>query len=798
MATYYVDPSVSASGDGLSQATAFKYVGNLPTTGGHTFRLRADGLKHRPSATIPTNLTAANTALAMGASSSNVTFETYGSGNAVITGAVLWGGSVGSEVVNGQVCKTLLHTAEVSPYWYPRSGALPSYPCLCAPTSDDSVDSFMVNPAAFDDIAPGAAGVRYLPASSYGNGPPPSNTLLDDTKEVSFTDTGSASNTQYRVKIIRPGFWARANAVDPLVGHRIVLRNGANFTDFYAKILSYDAVEGSVIVGTAAPPNGGTTGNFFYALVGHKYGLRLRRQYAMIMDAGVPKGWITSLPDGEIDVACYSTGVLYVGDNLTFDAAKTWTFEAFAHGNELTNGTGSITRAGCGICLSSGVTGVTVGPLIGRGIRSVGRSGAVLNGSGSGVMTNVNAASISMFECMGIKAYELAPSTTTGGNSHVVGPVYSEEGAGSVRYAGGGSGYSLKDLVVAPRASIHDNGINIYQEALDVLLEGVCVVGAVNPYATQYNAFASGSLPPPASVNRRVVNAWFSGRPKIDLSGYETASIMRHDNGNTAGLYDRCFSVNGGANSYGTNAGNKPNTDMVVQRSVLENVGRSAPTDGQTFAGMTYRYNVFVHKPAAAAAYPSTMAYIQAFGGTVENCVELPDLFSGVMTDDMWRVLTLNDTFDGYEDVSPWLAPQLGLTLKAYGSTRTLVAPAFVHVPFRAGHQAGMMYGAFINPNPLSTMSLPVGAGDNGKLEPVLFGGVNVIPKVNCPDQSTFEIVLRVSDAGATNGPYQDFTYLIDVQSFADGTQYGPFTLTVTDALSTTRALPDFYITVAA
>jgi hypothetical protein len=71
-------------------------------------------------------------------------------------------------------------------------------------------------------------------------------------------------------------------------------------------------------------------------------------------------------------------------------------------------------------------------------------------------------------------------------------------------------------------------------------------------------------------------------------------------------------------------------------------------------------------------------------------------------------------------------------------------------------------------------MSLPAGVGDNDKCYSTLYGGINLIPNVACPNQDEFTIVLRVTDAGATNGPYQDFTYTIPIGSFASGVPDDP------------------------
>lgn len=778
MPTYYVDPTVASSGNGLSAGAAFKTYGEVPDVLNLVVRWRGDGVMHRPSASLPLNLTGRNIGKTF--TKNNVTHEVYGEGNPTITGAVVWGGAVGSQTVNGLPCKTINAGREVLPFWFPRVDRKATYPSLCAPTGNDSVDTFAVNPAAFDDIANLAAGIRFCPASNYGGN-------SDSTKEVSYTyDSSRPDTSRYHIKIKAPGFWARANAVVPLVGHWVVCRTGPNFTDYFCKIISYDAGDGSVVIAAAAVPNGGTTGTFFYGLIAHKYGLRQNRQYAAIMSEGLTVGWVFKMPDGAIDIACYSVMLCATADTFLFEDGKTWRFEANAHGNRTPYG-------GSAVSAEQGVNNFRLMDAEAVQLRNFERGGAVLRGGTSGAITNFTVGRIVQRECMGVKLFEIA-ATEIGGAISATGPMTSESGGGGLRVAGGGNGIVIADAVITPRASIHDNGGNIYSAFRDVEFNGVVIVGAVNPWATQFNQSGGAEETPFEDVNRRLINSFISGRPKIDLSDYQTSSIMRNDNGNLNGLYDRVIAVGGSSNTWGDDGGTKPNTGMVVQRSVIDKIGK-ASTAAAAFSGMTFRHCVFPKNLRGSS--PTIAEYIATYGGTVESCVELADPYAGTITNDMWDKLTLNDDFSGHEDL-PWLAPQLGLTIPAYGSARTLVKPAFVGVKLYVGHQSGMMIGTLLNPNPLAVMSLPPGLGDNDKLEPLLFGGINVIPARAIPDQARLDMVVRVTDAGATNGPYQDFVYSLPIESFSEGIQYGPFTLSVTDSLGSSDALEEFFITVAA
>lgn len=747
MTTYYLDSSVAVGGDGLSPATAFKYIASFPTTDSHTFRVRADGVVNRPAATIPTNLTSANIAKTLGAS---ITLESYGTGNPILSGGVLWTGSVGSETLNGVTCKVFDQGVEVSALWFPRSDRVATCPSICSPTDDDSVDSFIESPQDFDNVQPGMAGFRFPGPSNWGG-----NT--NSAKEVYYTGSGSS----YTVTIRAPGFWARANAVRSLIGAHVMMRTGANYTNYFPVITAYDSVDGSVTISSPQVPYAGSSNDlFFYALCGHAYGVRQTGQYGML--AG-NVGWSAAMADGSAyDIACYSTVFFTTSDNLVVDVSKTWVCEALSHCNDGT-------RGGAFIQIEDGndnlASNFTIGPITARQIRNFGREGAVLALGGNGSIQNVTASTITQLECMGIRMFSCAVGGSGGvasQNITVTGPLWSEEGAGGIRISGAGPGpFVIQDVVMAPRASVHDNGGNIYQEAKSVTWDGGAFVGLVNPFATQWNKVYAGSPTTSADNDRSILNYWLSGRPLIDLSGWATTSIIRHDDGGTGALYDRVVAVGGNRNYFARDA-EGPNTGMIVQRSVLDKVLASAVA-GQDLTGITFRHCVFTGAVSQASAYPSIVDYLEALGATVEKCLESVYTFAGSITDDMWKKLTLNDAFAGYEAIDPWLAPQLKLKLPAYGAARTIVAPAFVHIPFRVGQPAGSMYGAFVNPNPLAEMSLPAGQGDNDKLESSLYAGYNVIPAVPCPDQVTFTVVLDVTDSGATNGPTQRFSYAITI-----------------------------------
>lgn len=756
MTHYYINPNIAVSGNGLTFETGFKHYGEIPvsasTADGHTIHLPAD-VPCRPRATLPTNPETYNIGVPSPYIGNNVTFTVDGVGKGILLGAVLWTGAVTNQSLNGINCVVLQHDAVISPFWFPRSDGVASFPSVCAPSAL-GVDQFLADPYAVDDITPGQPGFRYVPSTSYGH----TTNFLKEVSYVSLAALGTGTGYDVYFRDVF-GFWARAAAVGPLEGYPVVMRMGTNFTGYFGRITDYDpdydygdgGPTGRVTMHSTSAPYGGTSSIFFYALVAHPYGVRKAQQYAMTADQ---MGWIAALPTGAVmDVACFSTALYCQKDNITLDPTKTFRFEAGAHGND--DG-----RAGYGLLVDSGVAGVTYGNVEMHQWRNYSREGGAVGGVGSGSVTNVTGGGTVETECLGVKGVPWSVSGASGPIT-ITGPIVLRGNGGSLRVAGEVAGLTIRDSVSVPSVRVHDNASNYYQGCRDCEIEGFVLSGQVNPHAQQWN-----SLNFPTDANRRLKNGWLSGRRLKDNTDWQTSGIIRHDNGNTNGLYDRIVAVHGSQNFFGGKEstqnpttliwGGGLNTGMRIRRCVLDKVGRTVAT---AFSGVILEHVVMCKQNGTL-----TLAALAAEGATFDpaNVIMLPNEFAsyGGLTAQMWAALT-SDLAGGYEDIDEWLAPQLGLTLRAFGSTRTLIAPALVAGPLRVGHQPGLTFGEFMSPNPLAVMSLPVGVEDNAKVK--LHNATQLTPVVEVPQQDKYVIALDLTDVGAENGPTQRFYYEIGI-----------------------------------
>ena len=474
--TRFVDPSAAAAGGtGLGLATAYKYPTEVPDLTGIVIGLRGDGLIHRPQ-TIPTAPTDVSAAvfLIKQTGTGLVSVDTYTGGNVtsglggnpIISGAVeIASGSIGSTTVNSLTCKTYDRGSAVSPFWYPISKGRETYPSICAPGVDDSTDNFIADPSAYDQIVEGQSGFRFVPAANYGGS-------TDATKEFSYVDTTIPGPARYVSQIRAPGWLARIAAAGvSIVGAKMVMRTGANFTDYFCDVLTYNAGLGFITVGSSNRPDdtAGTAGQLFFALVAHQYGLRKPRQYAMLASGS---GWVFHVPGASnvgIEMACYSTAFQFIStvSPITFNTAKTWTFQHFVHAN-------SATRGGSALVLEQGAGGLTIGPMILKGMRAFSRDGAACKVAGTGAATTVTLSTVTINSCMGVRVNDLSSSGISTGLT--VGAIRVNEGSNFLRIAGRLSGFSCSGGSKAPCDAVHDNGALFYQDARDCSMLKSCHV----------------------------------------------------------------------------------------------------------------------------------------------------------------------------------------------------------------------------------------------------------------------------------------------------------------------------------
>ncbi len=781
-----VDPyRVSAGGDGLTLATAYKSLTEVPDIAGLWVGLRGDGAIHRPLA-IPAAPTDVSTApyLCKLTSGGAYRFDTYTGGDATpglggdptFSGAVIWTGSVGSQSLNGLSCRTIDTGAAVSDLWPVVSKGRTTYPSMCAPGANDSTDSFIGDPSCFDQIALGQSGVRYVPPANWGG-------TSDASKEASYIDRGagySPAAERYLLQIRSPGWLARIEAAGTsIVGARLVIRTGANFTDYFCKVLTAPTGAGLITVGCANRPddNAGNPEGFFYALIGHQYGLRQERQYAMLASGN---GWVFYIgnpvpSNADLSIACYSTAFQFIGAtaSITFNPGKTWTFQNFIHTN-------SVTRGGAGIVLEQGASGLTCGPLVMKDCRNFNRDGASVKISGTGATTGTTLSSITVRGCVGTRGFEASSSGISTGLA-INGPIRVDEGTNLVRLAGRVNGFTSVGGSIAPSDKVHDNGTVFgYQDARGLTISGGIISGQTNPLAAQWETVGGATY---GSLFRSVSNFWFSGRPNRAGSAWASVYTLRLDDGFQDCTMDRVVAL--GFASY-LGSGGLSHSGALFARTVIENfIYATGALTGVTFRNIVFRRSPGILATMAALPTPPTLI----------SCVEVTGGFAGTITDPEWFALTRNSTNTGNEVVSPWFDPECptagggkGLSLPAYGSPITLRGPGINAASLRRGQDIGFMVCEFIPQDPLAVMTLPSGLGDNNRVALNALTGTQVTFAVACPNQANLTLVVRETYAGATNGPSQDFTFIIPIEQYLPRSIW-PRVMQVKDAVGATATL---------
>ena len=120
--------------------------------------------------------------------------------------------------------------------------------------------------------------------------------------------------------------------------------------------------------------------------------------------------------------------------------------------------------------------------------------------------------------------------------------------------------------------------------------------------------------------------------------------------------------------------------------------------------------------------------------------------------------ITRNDARTGYQSVQlgpdswNWIIP-------AYGTAKTMVDLKITTNWVRNGFQAGKTIGAIVCTMPGSSLSLPAGQGNNSLFD--IDQGFVFFKAAAVP--GTYSLVIRETNAGASNGPTRDTTITITV-----------------------------------
>lgn len=649
-------------------------------------------------------------------------------------------------------------------FWWPKVNGIQCFPSRCAPTSDPDVDTFTTSPPLAYEWSPDTPGVRptnNVITTNLSAASTDPSTWPNPSAELAYYWSGLASTS--RIYARSPNFFARAAAVAPLPGAAISDRAGANFT-LHQKILAYDSTHG-VVECEWPDPNSDSGGKpsaatGYWALLGHPYGIKNPFQYAFVGEQMIAS-YDPALADGfsdKLHICCRAMMHFSKGESY---ARWDWNMELTVTGQtELLGRIGQSTfpNSGAFSIYNSSPSPGNVGYRLPSRVIFDGwprGAGLSINGDVGKFADDIEGGAL-ILDTPGNCRLLLQSGGT---NVTIHGPIYQSNNGTGPRFGGTGTGPSrFYDVVMAPRLDIHENGLNIgYGTESDTWIIGSYVAGS---YSTAYPTQSGTS-----DSKRHIVNAF--GSSLLLNDGVTQASfVLRCDDGLTNSLLDRIVMVGPGTKLGKAVAPTTPingNAGLVIQRSVIDRPFGS-PAGSDSLAGVTInRSMVLGNNTVFPWSGTPIMTYLATFGSpTITNCIDDSGVnYNGYLTDHMWKTLTSTDAYiaggpEEYEDIQLW-APQLGLTLPAYGTPAPIQKPKLVIQKLYENREANVMIGSFANPNPLWAMSVPSGLGDNDYFKSSLYLGHGLITAQDLPYKPTWNIVSRLTHT--VTGEVVDFTH---------------------------------------
>lgn len=258
--------------------------------------------------------------------------------------------------------------------------------------------------------------------------------------------------------------------------------------------------------------------------------------------------------------------------------------------------------------------------------------------------------------------------------------------------------------------------------------------------AVLVDAFGSASR----SIGTAVPGAWEVATP-----------IIRTDWEETNSHYDR--GLIGPVGSSGISIGNtaRPSSSSIYERIATDSLAFDAgAATGCQIKDVTARRTIF-GGTGRTGANPW-----DSYGGATIDAVSDVNVesFNGCISDLAHQRITRNDARTGYQAVQ--LGPDSwGWTIPAYGAAKTMVDLKITTNWVRNGFQAGKTIGTIICTMPGSSLSLPAGSGNNSLFD--IDQGFVFFKAAATP--GTYSLVVRETNAGATNGPTRDTAITITV-----------------------------------
>lgn len=735
---YYVDAArADDSGDGLSEATAFKTLSAVealnPQQAGTRIKLKG-GQYHRLSAGAAVSGYAFTLSAANGTVSQPVVLERFGTGIAYVSGDRVIG--------NGTAVTGASAFANANGEKYTIAGLdAHQFPCvdgtMCHP-AQWSPSGYLSSISAWDETNAGSSSVAFLASGQVQA----SGTAYDATKTAQYSGSGP-----YNVQIVDPAIGTHYGSDSPATrGAHLIYRTDDANTTVAIPIDYYDQATGTIRVsGVQYKPH--PTG-FFWAIRFHPQDVQQAGQYARSGDDLIvawPAGTVKSVVrhgDGALVTGNY----IQIGDDIGFcrvaaDAGSTKGLLEIA-GSHGTIGTVRYSQAinpDRPSCLEVGSAGGADWTFA-RGIFEEANTHSGYR------FTKMNGATISGMYARDLGRTVLYSAATVEGNTQNI---------------------VASNIDANEHLAIHGNFESTYQASKNITISKFASMGSAQPVTSQVNPA------PVADKNIRLTNYIIAGGRDTTTTVPGTYSnntaLERLDGGDTGSSRDQFICVLPGGQSgifFGVD-GSNDNAGMVVERGVVHSITDQAGG----LAGVTLKDLLILTSPsgydeagvtAKTGIAPVNCTFLGGSSGDVAAGIN--GQWNGCPTSLMVQKVTANDARTGYQDVQigpdkwgrnadkgPWI-------IKAYDAASYALSDLWITTDqVSAGHQAGRAIGHIAGGARDGALSLPAGLTSND-----LFGidrGV-IFPLANLAAGS-YSLTVRETNSGASNGPSRDTVIVI-------------------------------------
>lgn len=562
----------------------------------------------------------------------------------------------------------------------------------------------------------------------------------------------SGTDYQWTIRIYDPAFATHYGATSP-VGAYICLRSANNQTQMWP-ISAYSQAESWIETTYVGKSNYGSLSNsaspFFYTILCHPLDLRRAGQYA----------WSA---DGQTLYVCWTSGTtksVAKGDRGVRLRGDYWQVSNVDFAR--TAGSNSSTATEC--LLEAGgdyhtYTNIgfrqAIAPLRTPAFGALNDLYPLTNATINGVQAQ------QVRHHSGIRANNVFNSTINNVVLREIGRTGVYFGGGKATQngnLGGSNGNVCTNLDLCEHVAVHGNVGTNYQQAYNNSFDKVGFTGCANGITSQVDATIASAV---SALGKRITLSRFFGSASRSIGtavpgAWEVATpIIRTDWEETNSHYDR--GLIGPVGSSGISIGNtaRPSSSSIYERIATDSLAFDpGAATGCQIKDVTARRTIFGGTGRTGANPWDSYA-----GATLDAVSDVNvESFNGCISDLAHQRITRNDARTGYQSVQ--LGPDSwGWVIPAYGAAKTMVDLKITTNWVRNGFQAGKTIGTIVCTMPGSSISLPAGLGNNSLFD--IDQGFVFFKAAAVP--GTYSLVVRETNAGATNGPTRDTAITITV-----------------------------------